>query len=187
MSDIHDLSRDGPVEVSEVSSGLVDTARVAGLYESHGEELRRFILGVTRDVDTTNDVLQATFVKAVESGNTARVESFKGWLFRVAFHEALAARRRQETRENGLRRLASRGESSRDLPEDRLIRSEAVEEVRRALRQLPDEQARVVRARIYEEKPFVEIAREFGIPLGTVLTRMRLALEKLRRNLRPGE
>lgn len=187
MSDTHDHPRDGQAEVSELSSGLVDTARVASLYESHAEELRRFVLGVTRDADLANDVLQATFVKAVESGHSARVESFKGWLFQVAFHEAMVARRRQGTRENSLRRLASRGEPLGERPDDRLIRNEAVEAVQRALGELPTEQLRVVRARIYEEKPFAEIATEFGVPLGTVLTRMRLALDKLRRNLRPGE
>jgi len=57
-------------------------------------------------------------------------------------------------------------------PEEPLIRGETVEAVREALKQLPEEQRRVVLARIYEEKTFAEIAGEFGLPLGTVLTRM---------------
>jgi RNA polymerase sigma-70 factor (ECF subfamily) len=40
---------------------------------------------------------------------------------------------------------------------------------------------------MYEDKTFAQIAEELGLPLGTVLTRMRLALEKLRRTLRPGD
>ena len=70
-------------------------ARVVSLYETHGEELRRFVLGVVRDPDLTGDVMQATFSKALELGHTARPETLKGWLFRVAFHEALASRRRR--------------------------------------------------------------------------------------------
>jgi RNA polymerase sigma-70 factor (ECF subfamily) len=41
----------------------------------------------------------------------------------------------------------------------------------------------VVRKRIYEDKTFRVIAEEMGAPLGTVLTRMRSALAKLRKRL----
>ena len=59
--------------------------------------------------------------------------------------------------------------------------------VRKALGELPPEQSKVVWARMYEDKTFAQIAEESGLPLGTVLTRMRLALGKLRRTLRTGE
>ena len=45
------------------------------------------------------------------------------------------------------------------------------------------DQGQVVRMRIYEEKKFIEIATELGLPLGTVLTRMQLALRKLKKLL----
>ena len=45
----------------------------------------------------------------------------------------------------------------------------------------------MVWARMYEDKTFAQIAGEQGVPLGTVLTRMRLALEKLRGLLRAGD
>lgn len=167
--------------------GNVDVTRFVALYESHGPELRRFILGVTRDTELTNDVMQATYAKAVERGHTARPETFKGWLFRVAFHEALTARRRRDARDQGLRRLAELGRHSVVRPDEQLIRDETIEAVRQALGDLPPEQRRVVWARMYEDKTFAEIAQENRLPLGTVLTRMRLALEKLRRSLRPGD
>ncbi len=166
---------------------VVDAAAVAALYQEHAAELRRFVLGVTRDPELAGDVLQAAFAKAVELGHTARAETFKGWLFKVAFHEALTARRRREVRDRGHRRLAALGLAAAEGPDERLIRGETVEKVRRALDRLPPDQRRVVRARIYEDKTFAEIAEEDGLPLGTVLTRMRLALEKLRRTLRSGD
>ena len=164
-------------------------ARVVSLYESHGEELRRFVLGVVRDPDLTGDVMQATFSKALELGHTARPETLKGWLFRVAFHEALAARRRRLSGDRARRRLADLGRAGgagaqADHPDDGLIRSETVDAVRRALGTLPDAQRQVVLARVYDDKTFAQIARETGLPLGTVLTRMRLALNKLRGALR---
>jgi RNA polymerase sigma-70 factor (ECF subfamily) len=164
-----------------------DRALLAALYAEHGAELRRFVLGVVRDPELAGDVLQATFARAIERGHTARFETIKGWLFQVAFREALTARRRRESREQANRRLASLGLQAAERPEDGLVRQETVAAVRRALETLPDEQRRVVRARLYEDKTFAEIAEESGLPLGTVLTRMRLALEKLRRTLRPGD
>jgi RNA polymerase sigma-70 factor (ECF subfamily) len=38
---------------------------------------------------------------------------------------------------------------------------------------------------MYEEKKFVQIATELKLPLGTVLTRMQLAMKKLRKYLDP--
>jgi DNA-directed RNA polymerase specialized sigma24 family protein len=56
--------------------------------------------------------------------------------------------------------------------------------VRAALVTLPLEQQQIVQLRIYDERTFADIAAELGIPLGTALTRMRLALEKLRAALK---
>src|SRR4051812_25306874 len=185
MAEANDRPRVEPAQGGQ--RGTVDASRVVALYESHGPELRRFVLGVTRDPELASDVLQATFAKALELGHTARAETFKGWLFRVAFHEAVTARRRREAREQGNRRLAALGKHAAERPDERLIRTETIEAVRQALEGLPAEQRRVVWARMYEDKTFAEIARESGLPLGTVLTRMRLALEKLRRSVRLGD
>jgi RNA polymerase sigma-70 factor (ECF subfamily) len=52
--------------------------------------------------------------------------------------------------------------------------------VRAALANLSPEQAVVVRLSFFSEKPHAEIAQELGIPLGTVKSRVRLALSRLR-------
>ena len=58
--------------------------------------------------------------------------------------------------------------------------AQARDEVMRALGQLPEEQARLLRIFYFEEKPHSQIASELGLPLGTVKSRLRLALQKLR-------
>jgi RNA polymerase sigma factor (sigma-70 family) len=189
MSGTNDQPRPGRCGPLPNGQATVDTSRVAALYSEYGTELRRFVLGVVRDAPLADDVVQATFARVIERGHTARPETFKGWLFQVAFREALTARRRRETRDQANRRLASLvpGRPAGEGPEEALIREETVAAVRKALGALPDDQGRVVWARLYEDKTFAEIAEEFGLPLGTVLTRMRLALEKLKRSLRPGD
>jgi len=159
----------------------------AAVYSGFADELRRFVLGVVRDHGLADDVMQATYLKAVERGHEARAETAKGWLFRVAYHEALGARRRQASRDKNQRRLAGFRPRDASGPDEGLIRGETVAAVRKALGGLSEDQKRVVLARVYEEKSFAEIAGEFGLPLGTVLTRMRRALEKMRRTMRSGD
>jgi RNA polymerase sigma-70 factor (ECF subfamily) len=187
MAEPQDHHRLGPNDAGTTGRATIEAARVEGLFHEHAAELRRFVLGVVRDPELASDVLQATFAKAVEHGHTARTETLKGWLFRVAYHEAITARRRSQTQEQAHRKLTACWVAEGERPEDPLIRRETVDAVRRALEELPAEQRRVVWSRLYEDKTFATIAAESGVPLGTVLTRMRLALEKLRRSLRAGD
>ena len=184
-------SGDRPSAVEVVSVAALDPTEVrecvAAFHARHGDELRRFILGVTRDPDLTADVVQATLAKALECGHEARPETLKGWIFQVAFHEALAIRRRSKTGGLALRKLADAGRSADALPDSLLLREETASTVRKALHSLPGSQREVVIARVYDGKSFAQIASDAGLPLGTVLTRMRLALDKLRRVLRVDE
>ncbi|WP_127091429.1 sigma-70 family RNA polymerase sigma factor [Aquabacter cavernae] len=61
-----------------------------------------------------------------------------------------------------------------------LLTAEREARVRGALQSLSTEQAAIVHLSFFGEKPHVEIARELGIPLGTVKSRVRLALARLR-------
>jgi len=51
------------------------------------------------------------------------------------------------------------------------------------MKKLPEEQAKMIFAAYYEEKSHREISEESGLPLGTVKSRIRLALSRLRANL----
>ena len=90
-----------------------------------------------------------------------------------------------------LARKASRASAGvaamRDLPvrleasvEDMALASERDARVRRAMATLSPEQAAVLRLSFFAEKPHAEIARELSLPLGTVKSRTRLAMAKIR-------
>ena len=159
---------------------------VAELYQRHSQDLQSFLTGVLRNRELAAEALQVTFAKLLEAAGTD-VQDLKGWLFRVAFHEAINIRRKQQLDQNCLKQVAwtlertadsaSRAEALR--AEDQLVRREEVERVRAVLETLPAEQQQIVRMRIYDEQTFQSIADELGLPLGTVLSRMRLALHKL--------
>lgn len=161
----------------------LDTTTVAVLYEAHAAELRRFLMAVCRDSTIAADVLQAAFVKLVEQGGGVRQDARKAWLFQVAYRLALAMRRREGVGQRVLESLAwLRADDSMVVP-DAVAQRELMDRVRQAVNLLPAEQRIVVRLRIDEEKTFAEIARELRIPLGTALSRMHSALNKLRESL----
>ncbi len=162
----------------------MDSAEIAALYVAHSAELRRFLIGVLRDTQLANDVLQTTFARLVERGHETQAASRKAWLFRVAFNEALATRRRQSVGIQVLERASWTCQRAASGPEEALLRLESVDAVRAVLNQLPAELQQVVRMRIYEEKTFAVIAEELGIPLGTALGRMRTAVTKMAQRLR---
>lgn len=61
-----------------------------------------------------------------------------------------------------------------------VLASEREDRVRNALKSLSEEQAKIVQMSFFSEKPHAEIARDLGIPLGTVKSRIRLAMDRLR-------
>ncbi len=157
-------------------------------YVEHADELRALLTGVLRRHDLVAEALQATFLRCLESGHQAHRDTARGWLFRVAMNEALQLKRKQSREAKSLEQIGRNGAAEADdsnhSPEIVVIRSETIEQVRAALDRLSEEQRRVVRMRIDDGRTFAEIAQELDLPLGTVLTRMRLAVEKLSRSLR---
>jgi RNA polymerase sigma-70 factor (ECF subfamily) len=168
-------------EPARLEPARLDAATIEALYRDHADELRRFLVGVLRDESLAADAMQVAFVRAMEVGHTAGEESRKSWLFRVAYNEALALRRREAT---GKRIVASLRRPSGGTIESDLVTQEEIERVRLAIGNLSLEQQQVLRKRVYEGTTFAEVARQLGIPLGTALTRMRTALAKLREALR---
>jgi RNA polymerase sigma-70 factor (ECF subfamily) len=168
---------------STEGEGRHSPAAIDGLFQEFAPELRAFLLGVLKDWHLAEEVLQATFARAVARGSEIHNETRRGWLFQVAYREAMLVRRKQGVEVRILRGLAWLKHDDRTHPADRLIGEEAADCIRNALRSLPEDQRQVVLRRIDGNQTFAEIAAELGVPLGTVLTRMRLALGKLQQQL----
>lgn len=175
------------------SSGSDDTDRLdpstlKRLYDEHASGVRAFLIGLLRSSELAEEVQQAVFTKALEVGQTVQPERFRGWLFRVANNEAMLLRRRQGIDRRAMEKVARSvrsdgNQETRGSVLDRMSSAELSEKVRQALKQIPVEQQEVVRLRIYEGLKFADIAEQTGVPLGTVLTRMRLALGRLSKAL----
>ena len=169
------------------SSEQLEPAVVAAWYSAYRDRLKAFLYGVLRDSHLVDEALQGTFTQAVSHGSDVAEGAVEAWLFRVAYNEAMQLRRRQGVDARSLEKLSRIQSVSQALtPESLSLKQEQVDEVRGALESLPEEQREVVRLRVYQDLTFREIADRLQIPLGTALTRMRLAKQKLHRVLRDG-
>lgn len=177
------LPRD-PVATQDAPRSLSPT-EVEGVYQEFHRDLSAFLWGVLQDVHLSQDALQQTFQRLAENGGTVRRETIRGWLFQVAYREALQIRRseRREAQHQQQTWISQLMESAQ-TPPDQLVSAEEAARLQQAVSKLPAEQQVVVQRRIQHGETFAEIAALLRLPLGTVLTRMRLAVEKLRKTLR---
>ncbi len=158
--------------------------KVAEWYIRYGDSVYAFLLGMLRSPEQAREALQNTFAKAIENGHRIREQTARGWLFRTAYHEACLLKRKERTDARHRHRAAWEREHAAPSADDFEPRWDEVELVREAVRKLPPEQQIVIEKRFYTGQTFQQIADELGLPLGTVLTRCRIALRDLRKALR---
>jgi RNA polymerase sigma-70 factor (ECF subfamily) len=142
--------------------------------------LFQFLFGMLRDHHRAEDALQETFVRALEKLDGVDPDHLRGWLFTVAYHQAMLTRRREKSRPADP--LADFLEVAGHEP-DPFAHAENQDEARRLqglLEQLPPAQREVIRKRVYEGKRFREIAADLKCPLNTALARMHEGLKRLR-------
>lgn len=172
-------------------SGNADAFGV--LFERYRGPIFAFLVRQCQSRDTAADLAQDVFTRLIKSAGSFQHQSkFSTWIYTIARNAAVdharKARHRkhaslQESRdEDGPRlgdKIAGRGpEPDRSVTADRL-RVDLVD----AIDKLPDDQREVFLLREYHGMPFQEIAEVVGAKVGTVKSRMRYALESLRREL----
>ncbi|OYX13142.1 MAG: RNA polymerase subunit sigma [Rhizobiales bacterium 32-66-8] len=100
------------------------------------------------------------------------------WIFTIARNHRIDALRRQGY---GLPQSdLSQAQDDPPMPDDLLVGQDNAARIRSALGALSDEQAKVVQLSFFHDKAHAEIARELNLPLGTVKSRLRLAMLRLR-------
>ncbi len=163
---------------------------VAELYNRYGRLVFSIAIRVVGDVETAEEITQDVFVRACEAAHVFRPETAKmsSWLVSIARNRAVDELRRRGTRHE---------QEHVDWPED--IGQESVEGMpisdgleaqvetnlahhglHKILITLPSEQRRVLGLAFFRGLSQSEIADLLGEPLGTVKSRIRLAMQKLR-------
>jgi RNA polymerase sigma-70 factor (ECF subfamily) len=190
----------------EVVAGSQDA--LALLYDRHAEGVFATARRVAGDRQIAEEVVQETFLTLWNRAELydARMGSLATWLRRIARNRAVdrlraAARRPRllasaavahgdEPVDGALERLAagagqSTGSDPVADPGESAVASWMRERIRAALEGMPDEERTVIVLAYDEELSQTEIASRLGWPIGTVKTRTRRALGRLRAILKP--
>ena len=160
-----------------------DQEAFSRFYDAFAGTAFRLIRRVLRDPAPAEDVLQEVFWQVWQDARLydARRGSPLGWLLMRAKARAIdrlrSIRRREKTFvmpvDEARAPASDAGADNPGAAEDRGV-------VESALDRLPDAQRRVIELAFYEGLTQTEIATRLGQPLGTVKTRARLGLERLR-------
>jgi RNA polymerase sigma-70 factor, ECF subfamily len=156
-----------------------DESALELLFERYETPVFQFLVGMLRNHHQAEDVLQETFVRALERLDGVDPDHLRGWLFTVAYHQAMLAKRRLKKHPG---RIANRNglTDPNPGPLNRAEQQDDAHRLQELLEQLPPGQREVIRQRVYEGKRFREIAADLDCPLNTALARMHEGLKRLR-------
>jgi RNA polymerase sigma-70 factor (ECF subfamily) len=134
------------------------------------------------NLDDARDALQEAFIKAWrQQHQVPQIENLKAWIFRIALNTGRDLRESAwRRRKHGLPEDEGSLACPRTGPSDEASRHEELELLRQALRELRSEEQEVFLLRQNGDMTYEEIGAALEIPVGTVKTRMRLAIAKLR-------
>ena len=170
-----------------------DRAEFAGLVDAYSTQIYRLALKMLGDEQDAEDVLQNTFMKALQSiGKFEGRSSLSTWLYRIAVNESLMMLRRQKPTIP----VAIDYESDEDeiqhptqftdwccLPEDELLSAEAKGYLDKAIRRLPEKLRVVFLLRDIEGLSIRETSEALDLTETAVKTRLLRARLNLREQL----
>lgn len=166
-----------------------DQSAMATLYDSTSKLVFGLVLRILQDRETAEEVLLDVYTQVWRQATSydAQRGTPLAWLMTIARSRALD-RLRSGWQERQRKEPLDAVSEARDLasnPEEMTVSAERQRLVRQALGMLSPEQREVIELAYYSGLSHSEIAAQLGQPLGTVKTRTRLGLMKLREALKP--
>ena len=161
-----------------------DRSAFKKLYEHFAPRLKSFLLRIGSDMSAAEEICQESMIMVWRRAETFNPESAGAstWIFTIARNKRIDKLRKDN------RPLPDLSDPSFfqipvDKSDDILQRVEEEKKIKNALKNLPPEQAKLILSAYYEEKSHRKIADETNLPLGTVKSRIRLAINRLRSQL----
>ena len=173
-----------------------DQSAVADLYDRHSRLLFSLILRILHDRGEAEEVLQEVFLSVWTKADTydTTLGCPAAWLVRIARNRGIDRLRANSVRTRTLEavqpqpggsglRIVEEAQGADDDPETSAARSEQRGGVLRALDTLPAEQRELIEHAYFLGLTHSELAARFGLPLGTVKSRVRAGMLALRQQL----
>jgi RNA polymerase sigma-70 factor, ECF subfamily len=166
--------------IARVAMG--DRAAFAALFAKFAPKVKSYLIKLGAPNAAAEDLAQDVMVtlwRRAASFDMAKAKA-STWIFVIA-RNAWIDRLRREKVSLAYARVTEQPEASDDeAADDAVARGEDEARIRAAMDTLSEEQRQVVRLSFFEDRPHSEIAEHLALPLGTVKSRLRLALTKLK-------
>jgi RNA polymerase sigma-70 factor (ECF subfamily) len=158
------------------------------LFEHFAPRLKSYLMRLGAEPTVAEDVAQEAMVTVWRKAESfdRRQAGASTWIFTIARNKRIDRLRREKRPELDPNDPAL-VPSEEPAPDRTLQNAQAGKRVAAAMRALPEEQAELVRRAFYEDLSHSQIAEESGLPLGTVKSRIRLALARLRHEMKDFE
>jgi RNA polymerase sigma-70 factor, ECF subfamily len=178
-------------ERAQLAQGLHggDPEFVDGLIEKYQHRLLRYLLSLTGNRATAEDLFQETWVRVLERGHQYRAQwKFEVWLFSIARHLTIDLARRKKT--DSLDELMDPDEGPGFEPRafgpsafDELSAGEESDRMARVLARIPAAYREALTLRFHEDLDIEEMATVMKAPPSTVKSRLYRGLDALRKQL----
>lgn len=158
-----------------------DRTAFAALFGFYAPRIKGFLVRTGTPPETAEELTQEAMLSVWRKAAQfdASRASVSTWIYTIARNVRIDRLRHERGASAEVLYDVFRGEDP-DRPDDLLQGAERDDRIWAAMNGLPNEQKAVVQMSFFEDKPHGDIARSLGIPLGTVKSRLRLALAKLR-------
>lgn len=165
------------------SSG--DNSGYSLLYHRYSKAVLNSIYRIVNDREDAEDILQEVFLKAFsEIKSLKNVESFGGWIKRIAINQSL-----NYLRKNKIYFTEIEDDKILDIEDDeleaKLAMESRVKELQNIIAEFPLQTRTIVNLYLFEEMPQEEIAKILNIPHGTVRSYYHRAKKKIFEKLNP--
>ena len=163
-----------------------DQAAFAEFYDSTSRTVFGIVLSVVRDRAQAEEVAQEVYLEAWTGARQfkASLGSPSGWLNTIAHRRAVD---RVRSSERSMKRDQRHFEAGRAIPDpdtsEIVVAQDEGSRVREAMKSLPEAQRTALTLAYFHGRSHREVAEELQLPLGTVKTRIRDAMKKLRSQL----
>lgn len=159
-----------------------DTGAFAELFRHFAPRLKAYCMRGGADAATAEEVVQEAMLsvwRRADSFDPARATA-STWIFTIVRNKRIDLLRRERRPEAAPAEEAIEQADRAAGPDAELQAAQLRARLAASLADLPEDQARVLRMAYFEDKPHSEISTALGLPLGTVKSRIRLALARLR-------
>ncbi len=175
--------------VQEAAAGSEEAIRE--LVSRYQEPLLRFVEGYLHDRSQAEDVVQESFVRALEKIDQLRnPQALRSWLWAVTRSIVVDRRRRRERERKGASRVVHFDDMdfqvAADLPADLwMARQSLIDEMRGLIRGLPRKSRELLRLKYHEQLSHREIGDLMGVDAVTVKARLARVRRRLKNRLEP--